>query len=220
MYHLVAKRSCRLHKITVFQKPIPLFRPMIMNRTEGEAAIFPGIPYIGNFGTKMKHAQKKKNYCKECGHRIPANAGRCPHCGIKIKPRKKHPVLRGITIVTILLLCTVLVLAIFCKDQKETVLKDAKPANLETILIQCAEDEELARETYLGNNYVVSGFVSGICNNRCYLHPSGGNPNDNVFVVYLSDNDIARVSTGAPVTVVGHITETGRTTCMNPAYLK
>lgn len=167
----------------------------------------------------MKHAHTKKKYCKKCGYRVPNNARRCPHCGAKTSPVKKHPALRIFFTALVIILVTTLLFFFFCRNEQKQILEEAQPASLESILSLGFEDPDGAREHYEGNDYIISGFVGSVSGNSCTLQPSGGSE-ESTFTVYLNDEDMARVNTGAPITVIGRITEAGMDTVMKPAFLK
>lgn len=100
---------------------------------------------------------------------------------------------------------------------KDEMLEEATTIELQEILSLGNSNPAAADEEFIGNCYIITGYVVDIGNSNISLNVTLDN--NDWITVYLDKEELATIKKGDLITVVGRISAAGTFTDMNPAYL-
>ena len=100
----------------------------------------------------------------------------------------------------------------------DEMLEIAEPLDLETAMEQYDDNVVQAKEMYVGNTYTVSGVVTYIATDHCSIEPEGKNMFGH-FYIYLSDDDMLKITKDETFSFVGEITDVNIGITMGNAYI-
>ena len=152
--------------------------------------------------------------CKACGKEMAKSAKACPHCGAK----NNKPIYKRASLwIPVIIIVAIIALFVRPVPSKESLLEEARSIELQEIISLGNSSPAAAEKEFVGNCYIVTGYVLDMGNSNVSL---GVNPDDyNWITVYLDTDELATIKKGDKITVVGKIDSAGTFTGMNPAYL-